>query len=159
MTFYHGTASTFQASILKHGLRKSRGKKWNALATKLDGKPVTALEFPGAVWISDNFELAVQYARLKARLLRAEQGEEIEWANGGPLADVLAGRQRVIQLRKVSPVYDPDAQPIIFAIEIDESEERIPACPLTSRLLRAIPPQALTLIRLREEIDIKITYR
>jgi hypothetical protein len=154
VTYYHGTASTFQASILKHGLR--RGKKWNALATQLDGKPIIALEFPGVVWVTDNFELACIYARLKARLLRAEQGEEVEWGTGGPFG--LWFPQRVFRIRKASPVCDPDSQPIIFATEVNESEKRIQANPLTSKLLRAIPPQALTLIRLRREMDIKITY-
>lgn len=154
MTFFHGTASTFQASILKYGLRKSRGNKWSALATKLDGKPITALELPGALWTTDNFELACIYARLKARLLRAEQGEEVEWGAGGPLWWL---PQRVFRIRKASQACDPDSQPIIFATEVNESEKRIQANSLTSKLLRPIPPEALTLIRLRKEMDIIIS--
>jgi hypothetical protein len=156
VTFYHGTASTFEQSILQHGLRHRRRNKWSALATQLDGKPITALDVQGAVWMTDNFELAVQYARLKARLLRADQGEEVEWGTGGPLA--LWFPQRVFRIRKASPVCDPDSQAIIFATEVNESEKRIQANSLTSKMLRAIPSQALTLIRLRHEMTVRTVW-
>jgi hypothetical protein len=148
--FYHGTSSTFEASIREHGLRKNRGKRWNALATTEDGKPLAALEFPGAVWISQDFGLACEYARLKALILCQKRGALFTYrASTSDLTGI-----RSTRMRKVSRVYDPDAEPIVFRIELGDDEKRIPACPLTHRLLRAIPPEALTLIRLPHEMTI-----
>jgi hypothetical protein len=98
------------------------------------------------------FGLACEYARLKALILCQKRGAVFTYRAPDPKN--LFTTIRSTRMRKVSRVYDPDAEPIVFAIELGDDEKRIPACPLTHRLLRAIPPEALTLIRLRHEMTI-----
>ena len=125
MTFYHGTASTFEKPILKFGLRPS-GETWGGLGVRPFG--------PSAVWVTDSFENAVRYARLAARVLRAKKG------------DLVRGNTIQLRLVKGSPVCDPNAQPIVFAIEMDESEPVL-VSPGEFRLQRTIPPEWLSLVR------------
>lgn len=135
MIFYHGTVSTFQASILKYGLYKG-GDIWYRLA-KLQGQPGN-FGGPSAVWCCDSFEVAVAYARLGATILRTKMGQEIR--NESPYI------QQPRRIIKASPFCDPNANPIVFAIELDQSEA-ILSSPGKFRVLRTIPPEALTLVR------------
>jgi hypothetical protein len=72
MTFYHGTSSTFEASILKHGLRECRGEVWDRHAKLAIGNQQGNL--PRAVCVSDSLSHAAEYAYLAARVLRARKG-------------------------------------------------------------------------------------
>jgi hypothetical protein len=134
MTFYHGTVSTFQASILKYGLWKG-GDIWYRLA-KLGGSPGNFGQ--SAVWCCDSFEIASHYARLAAHILRTKMGQEIR--NESPYI------QQPRRIIKASPFCDPNANPIVFAIELDQSEA-ILSSPGKFRVPRTIPPEALTLVR------------
>jgi hypothetical protein len=155
-TFYHGTATTFEPSILEHGLRKSRCNRWNALATNELGGPAD-LGLPGAVWITENFQLATMYARWKAKLLHAKEGEFVTISK---LADPDWGVGRALLIAKLIKVVqfcDPFAEPIVLAVEIADDEGRAPAGSRTERVLDAIPPGRLSGVRLRQEISFRIT--
>src|SRR6266478_7550543 len=137
MIFYHGTASTFEKLILKHGLRKKRGGIWNRLAARDSGKRCA---YPSAVWCTPDYQHAVDYARLGAAIMRAEHGEEVDLGRG--YAMMAMEDPQIRRYIKLAKVYDRDAEPIVFGFDVEESEEG----PILTflheyRLHRAIPPE------------------
>jgi 8-oxo-dGTP pyrophosphatase MutT (NUDIX family) len=139
---FHGTVSTFDKSIREHGLRKKRGGIWNRLAKRSYGMN---LEFPSGVWCSDSYEYALGYARLGADIMHTEYGEEV-WRGRGIEAAIRLNPhlKATACFTKLAHVYDDNAEPIVFAFEIDESE-LIPHPTKSHEFLlrRAIRPEEL----------------
>ena len=150
MTFYHGTASTFEKSILKHGLRKGCGEIWDKLAKLAIGNQHL---FPSGVWVSNSLSHAAEYAYMAVRVLRAKKGEQIRTLQ----CDWMHERHEFLNVPrvfKVSRVRDPNAKPIIFAVEMDD-DDVVPLAEIPNEFRAgAIPPEVLTLYSLREEMEI-----
>lgn len=129
MVFYHGSASTFRSSILKNGLVPG-GTLWYSLA-KLQGRQPGNFGGTPSVWCCDSFVVASAYARQAAVNLRAKKGELIR-----PVSSYV----QQYALVKASPLRDPQALPIVFAIELDEGQV-VPASPGKFRVERTISPE------------------
>jgi hypothetical protein len=133
MTFYHGTVSTVEKSILKHGIRKSKEN--------------------GFVWMATEFRDAVSHAQIRATEAKAPIGSTLnyhQYVKGG----LLGGTFRLYTDRKSSGRVDPTAQPIVFEIDLPDSWliEESPNAPGQWRVPRKIPPSMLSIIRLNPNV-------
>jgi hypothetical protein len=130
MTYYHGTTSTVEKSILKYGTRKSKENGSEGLF----------------VWMTPDFHLAVSYARWREKEAKTPIGGTLEYFERDGFMSF-----RSYKVMKCSGRVDPTARPIVFEFDLPDSWliEESPNAPSEWRVPRRIPPSMLSVIRLK----------
>jgi hypothetical protein len=166
-TFFHGTTTSREESVLKYGLKMSWG----------DGREGRF------VWMTPSFQEAAKYARMRAMVMRIPVGSIVDYIagpfsrQGDPLGMPTFRVFKVSKMTGVAPqargplrirrapqrigpiVVDPNSQPIVFEIAVPENWRvtESPTVPGEWRVARNVPPSMLTLlIRLQSEMTCSI---
>lgn len=135
-TVYHGTASTYLPAIRKTGLRVIPVNRWNADIIAFH--PFN----PSIVEAKDNFvyftrdkELAQAYANLRARYLRAVNGERFKVSF-------------LSEMIKRDDIYDRNASPVLLTINLPDwwNTDRDSRCFGALKTTMPIPPSYIQFI-------------
>jgi hypothetical protein len=142
-TYYHGTISVFQESILKKGLLRTSGHP----NIDFDGKRY--------VWLSPDIIVAAEYAEMRTTCLAAPIGGKVRLMGYSNYSGVIPLHSlRGVALyngEKLAGSVAPSARAIVFAIYLPDSWKEVapsPTIPGEWRSARSIPPSMLTLVDL-----------
>lgn len=110
MVLYHGTVKTFLGSILKEGLKPVKENRWQANWYGPANHDVIANDEEEVVYLTPLKEAAQEFARNKARYLRALPGKKFRF---GPKF-----------LRKLPDAPVIHTEPVVLKIEFDNQNPK-----------------------------------
>lgn len=119
--YYHGTASTLLPDILKNGLEYVAANRWHiVLISTRDGRehPIYPGEGdqPGYVYVTDNWQNALNYATNRAAFLNTLPRKPFNWA----IYDSVHGidPEYISPAGKTGGLYLPGSKPVVLSVEV-----------------------------------------